>query len=142
MKQTYNNLQGIRLYYQFNDIDIDRYMIDGKYTQVFLGAREMNQEKLEVKTWINEHLQFTHGHGVALSPVNAVTSDGQPQLLLKNIPPVSSTNLTISQPEIYFGELTNNYIVVKGDDQEFDYPKGSDNVYTTYTGTAGIPMSF
>ena len=142
LKQTYNNLQGIRLYYQFNDIDIDRYMIDGKYTQVFLGAREMNQEKLEVKTWINEHLQFTHGHGVALSPVNAVTSDGQPQLLLKNIPPISSTNLTISQPEIYFGELTNNYIVVKGDDQEFDYPKGSDNVYTTYSGTAGIPMSF
>lgn len=142
LKQTYNNLQGIRLYYQFNDIDIDRYMINDKYTQVFLAAREMNQEKLEVKTWINEHLQFTHGYGVALSPVNAVTVDGQPQLLMKNIPPLSSTDLRIEQPEIYFGEMTNNYIVVKGSDPEFDYPKGSDNVYTTYEGEAGIPLSF
>jgi len=141
LKQTYNNLQGIRLYYEFNDIDIDRYMINGKYTQVFLAAREMNQEKLEVKTWINEHLQFTHGYGVALSSVNDVTSDGQPQLLIKNIPPISSTDLIISRPEIYFGELTNNYIVVKGSDKEFDYPKGSDNEYVTYEGTAGIPLT-
>lgn len=141
LKQTYNNLQGIRLYYKFNDIDIDRYMIDGKYTQVFLAAREMNQEKLEVKTWINEHLQFTHGYGVALSAVNAVTSDGQPKLLMKNIPPISSTDLKITRPEIYFGELTNNYIVVKGSDKEFDYPKGSDNEYVTYEGTAGIPLT-
>ncbi len=142
LEMTVNQLQGIRLYYEFNDVDVDRYTIDGAYRQVFIAAREMNQEKLEQKTWVNNHLQFTHGYGVALAPVNEVTPEGQPVLMVKNIPPVSLTpDLTVTRPEIYFGEYTDNYIIVNAREKEFDYPKGSDNVYTTYEGPAGIRMS-
>lgn len=141
--QVYNQLQGIRTYYQFNDIDIDRYNIDGEYTQVFLSARELNQEKLndQAKTWINKHLKYTHGYGVTLSPVNSITSEGQPELLIKNIPPVSNTNLDVKRPEIYFGESTNDYIIVNTDEKEFDFPQGSDNKQTLYEGTAGIKLN-
>jgi len=142
LEMTVNQLQGIRLYYEFNDVDVDRYTIDGAYRQVFIAAREMNQEKLEQKTWVNNHLQFTHGYGVALAPVNEVTPEGQPVLMVKNIPPVSLTpDLTVTRPEIYFGEYTDNYIIVNAREKEFDYPKGSDNVYTTYEGPAGIRLS-
>ncbi|MCK8061364.1 MULTISPECIES: UPF0182 family protein [unclassified Fusibacter] len=142
LKQTYNQIQGIRLYYEFSDIDVDRYYLDGSYTQVFLSAREMNLEKLQVQTWQNRHIKFTHGYGVALSPVNSVNTNGQPELLIKNIPPVSSTSIEITQPEIYFGELTNDYIIVGTSEKEFDYPKGSDNQETLYTGDAGLKMNF
>ena len=138
--QTYNQLQAIRLYYTFNDVDIDRYMIDGKYTQVFLSARELDLEKLQTITWINKHLKYTHGYGIVLSPVNAVTSSGQPDLLIKNIPPVSDSDLVIERPEIYFGESTNDYIIVNTDEMEFDYPEGSDNKHTIYEGDAGIEL--
>lgn len=138
--QTYNQLQAIRLYYTFNDVDIDRYMVDGKYTQVFLSARELDQESLQTVTWINKHLKYTHGYGIVLSPVNAVTASGQPDLLIKNIPPVSDSDLKIERPEIYFGESTNDYIIVNTDEMEFDYPEGSDNKHTTYEGTAGIEL--
>lgn len=142
LKMTVNQLQGIRLYYEFNDVDVDRYTIDGEYRQVFIAAREMNQEKLEQKTWVNSHLQFTHGYGVALAPVNEVTPEGQPVLMIKNIPPVaSSKDLTIKRPEIYFGEFTNNFIIVNAREKEFDYPKGSDNVYVNYEGPAGIHLN-
>lgn len=142
LKMTVNQLQGIRLYYEFNDVDVDRYTIDGEYRQMFIAAREMNQDKLEQKTWVNSHLQFTHGYGVALAPVNEVTSEGQPVLMVKNIPPVSTTkDLEITRPEIYFGEFTNNFIIVNAKEKEFDYPKGSDNVYVNYEGTAGIPLN-
>lgn len=142
IEKTYNQLQAIRLYYKFNDVDIDRYIIDGKYTQVFLSARELdldnqNQENI---TWINKHLKYTHGYGIVLSPVNAVTSSGQPDLLIKNIPPSSTSDLTINRPEIYFGESTDDYIIVNTDEMEFDYPAGSDNVQTMYEGTAGIEL--
>lgn len=143
LKMTINQLQGIRLYYEFNDVDIDRYMIDGEQRQVFLAARELNQDKLQQKTWVNSHLQFTHGYGVALSPVNEVTAEGQPVLMIKDIPPVTlKPELAIKRPEIYFGEFTNNYIIVNAREKEFDYPKGSDNVYVNYEGTAGIPLNF
>ena len=138
--QTYNQLQAIRLYYTFNDVDVDRYIIDGKYTQVFLSARELDQENLQNKTWINKHLKYTHGYGIVLSPVNAVTPSGQPDLLIKNIPPVSDSDLVINRPEIYFGESTNDYIIVNTDEMEFDYPEGSDNKHTIYEGEAGIPL--
>jgi hypothetical protein len=143
LKQTFNQIQSIRLYYDFQDIDVDRYYLDGAYTQVFVSARELDQYKLDNKamTWLNQFLKYTHGYGIVMSPVNMVTEEGQPVLLFKNIPPVSSTNLSIDKPEIYFGEITNNYIVVNTDEKEFDYPSGSDNVETLYSGDSGIPLT-
>ncbi|MBS4539151.1 UPF0182 family protein [Clostridium sp. D2Q-11] len=141
LKQVYNELQGIRYYYKFNDVDTDRYMIDGEYTQVFLSAREMDSSKLKTKTWINEHLKYTHGYGFVLSPVNSVAPNGQPELLVRSIPPTTDTDLRVDRPEIYFGEITNNYIVVNTDETEFDYPQGSDNVEVKYEGTAGVPLN-
>lgn len=144
LKQTYNEIQGIRLYYQFNDVDLDRYIIDGEYREVFISAREMNQDKLaeKAKTWINEHLVYTHGYGLVLSPVNVVTDDGQPELMMKNVPPITDTDLEIVRPEIYFGEKMNNYIVVNTDEQEFDYPKGEAYQTTVYEGKEGIELNF
>lgn len=139
-RQVYNQLQAIRMYYNFHSVDVDRYDIDGEMTQVFLSARELNQENLQTKTWINKHLKYTHGYGVALSPVNSITSDGQPELLIRNIPPVTEVDLEINRPEIYFGETTNDYIVVNTKEKEFDYPEGSDNKETMYEGTAGIRL--
>ncbi|WP_200905821.1 UPF0182 family protein [Caloranaerobacter sp. TR13] len=143
INQVYNQLQGIRQYYRFNDIDIDRYYINGEYTQVFLAARELDQEKLsnQAKTWINQHLKYTHGYGLTLSPVNSVTPEGQPKLLIKDIPPVTETDLKIERPEIYFGELTNDYIIVNTDEKEFDYPIGENNQEAIYQGLAGIKLS-
>lgn len=138
--QVYNQLQAMRLYYSFNSVDIDRYYIDGKYTQVFLAARELDQRNLQTKTWINKHLKYTHGYGIALSPVNAVTENGQPELLVKNIPPTTDVDLEIKKPEIYFGESTNDYIIVNTDEMEFDYPEGSDNKETIYDGEAGVEL--
>ncbi len=144
LNQVYNKLQGIRPYYTFNDVDIDRYVIDGEYKQVYLSARELDQSLLndQAKTWINQYLKYTHGYGVALSQVNKVTSQGQPELLLKDIPPTTNTDLKITRPEIYFGEKTNDYIIVNTDEKEFDYPSGSDNVESIYEGDAGIPLNF
>ena len=138
--QVYNQLQAMRLYYSFNSVDIDRYYIDGKYTQVFLAARELDQRNLQTKTWINKHLKYTHGYGIALSPVNAVTENGQPELLVKNIPPTTDVDFEIKKPEIYFGESTNDYIIVNTDEMEFDYPEGSDNKETMYEGEAGVEL--
>jgi len=142
--QVYNQLQGIRPYYVFNDVDVDRYTIDGDYTQVFLSARELDQTRLneQAKTWVNQYLKYTHGYGVTLSPVNEVTTQGQPEMIIKNIPPTTSTNLKITRPEIYFGEKTNEYVIVNTDEKEFDYPSGSDNQETLYEGSAGIKLSF
>lgn len=142
LKETYNQIQGIRLYYLFNDIDLDRYVIDGDYTQVFISPRELDQDKLsdQAKTWINMHLKFTHGYGVVMSPVNAVTEEGQPQLIFKNVPPITDTDLIINRPELYFGEMDNRYVVINTDEPEFDYPYGSDNVTSRYEGSAGIEL--
>lgn len=142
--QVYNQLQGIRPYYVFYDVDVDRYVIDGDYKQVFLSARELDQDRLNVqaRTWVNQYLKYTHGYGITVSTVNSVTPQGQPEILVRNIPPTTETDFNIQRPEIYFGEKTNNYIIVNTDEMEFDYPSGADNVETTYEGKAGINLSF
>jgi hypothetical protein len=138
LKDTYNQIQSIRLYYDFHDVDVDRYVIDDEYRQVMLSARELSAEKLagEAQTWVNRRLQFTHGYGVALSPVNEVTPEGLPELLIKDIPPVG--DFDIEQPQIYFGEETNDYVIVITTTQEFDYPMGEQNVYGYYQGDGGV----
>lgn len=143
LQQTYNQIQGIRLYYTFSDIDLDRYTIDGAYKQVFISPRELNQDKLsdQAKTWINKHLKYTHGYGIVMSPVNEVTEEGQPKLLFKNIPPTSETSLTITRPEIYFGEMPRDYVIINTKEDEFDYPSGSDNQTTRYDGKAGLSLN-
>ncbi|MFZ7133759.1 MAG: UPF0182 family protein [Eubacteriales bacterium] len=142
--EMYNSIQGFRRYYQFNDIDIDRYEIDEIYTQVFISARELNNNKLEenAKTWINQHLKYTHGYGVAVSPVNQVNETGQPALVVQDIPPQTSFDeLQVEQPRIYFGESTDTYAITNCITKEFDYPEGSDNAENYYDGNAGINMS-
>lgn len=141
VQDFYNQTQSIRQYYDFNDVDVDRYNINGNETQTYLSPREINETKIS-DTWINKHLKYTHGYGVTLSKVNSVTANGQPDVLIKNIPPESSVEeIKIKRPEIYFGELTNDYIIVNGDEQEFDYPDGNENKYTKYKGNAGITLN-
>ncbi len=141
--KTYAQLQEIRLYYTFHDVDVDRYQINGEYRQVLLSARELSLQKLpqKAKTWINQHLVYTHGYGLCLSPVNEVTREGLPRFLIKDIPPISSINLKVIRPEIYFGEETNDYVVVKTKTKEFDYPLGDKNKYTLYQGKGGVLLS-
>ncbi|MDY6893552.1 MAG: UPF0182 family protein [Chloroflexota bacterium] len=144
LKDTYHQKQALRPYYDFNDIDIDRYDIDGQYRQVMLSARELYQEKLDpqAKTWVNQRLVYTHGYGLALSPVTEVTEEGAPILEIKDIPPTSdSETFRITRPEIYFGEKTNDYIIVNTNTEEFDYPMGDQNIYTNYGGSGGIPLN-
>ena len=140
--KTYRQLQGIRLYYDFDDVDIDRYTINRRYQQVMLSPRELVVDRLPEKaqTWVNRHLKFTHGYGLCLSPVNEQTQEGLPDLLIKDIPPVTKTNLKIDRPEIYYGEETKEYVIVNTEEQEFDYPKGDKNVYTNYQGVGGVPV--
>ena len=140
----YNSLQGFRRYYEFKNIDVDRYMVDGKYTQVFLSARELNQAKIDEssRTWINKHLKYTHGFGLAVSPANKVNEVGQPELIVKNIPPTTDTELKITEPRIYYGEMTDDYIITNTKTKEFDYPEGDNNQEVFYGGSAGIPMNF
>ena len=141
---TYNSLQGMRPYYYFTDIDVDRYMLSGVYTQVFISARELDSGRLNVsaQNWINTHLKYTHGFGVAVSPVNKVTATGQPSLIVKDIPPKTDFDeLAVKQPRIYFGEISQEYAVVNTLGGEFDYPSGSNNMENTYDGNAGIRMS-
>lgn len=141
-KQFYNQRQSIKQYYTFNDVDVDRYYINGEYTQVFLSGREIDENKISSQ-WINRHLKYTHGYGVTLSQVNSITASGQPNILIQNIPPESSVEeIQIARPEIYFGESTYNYVIVRTDEEEFDYPLGESNIYTTYEGDAGIELNF
>ena len=137
----YNQTQSIRQYYKFNDVDVDRYMVNGKYTQTYMSMREIDEEKIN-DTWLNRHLKYTHGYGVTLSRVDAVTASGQPDVMIKNIPPESKVNeIQIERPEIYFGELSKDYILVNTSEDEFDYPSGDSNKYTQYQGKAGIEMN-
>ena len=143
VQQTLRQIQAIRLYYDFYSVDIDRYYFNGTYQQVIISPRELDSAKIpeQAKTWINERLTYTHGYGVVVSPVNKISGEGLPYLLIKDIPPVSSVNITITRPEIYYGEITKGYVVVKTKAKEFDYPKGDDNVYSTYEGSGGLPVS-
>ncbi len=142
MVQTYQQVQEIRPYYVFSGVDVDRYNVNGVYRQVMLSGREMATDRLppQARTWQNERLQFTHGYGVAMSPVNRVTPEGLPSLMIKDIPPVSEPGLEIDRPEIYYGERSYAYVVVKTRLQEFDYPQGDENQYSTYQGSGGVPM--
>ena len=143
IEQTFNQIQSIRLYYEFLGVDVDRYHLNGDYQQVMIAARELDSNRLaqEAQTWVNERLTFTHGYGAVLSPVNMVESDGLPHLSIKDIPPVSSVGLNIDRPEIYYGEKTEEYVIVNTDNREFDYPLGDENVYTHYGGTGGVSIS-
>ncbi len=140
---TYRQLQEIRFYYDFRDVEVDRYWIQGDYDQVMLSARELNPDLLaeNAKTWVNQHLKFTHGSGIVMSPVNAKDTEGLPVFYLKDIPAVSKVGLKIDQPGIYYGEEPDNYAVVKTNTPEFDYPRGSDNVFGYYQSDEGIKIS-
>jgi uncharacterized membrane protein (UPF0182 family) len=139
---SYKQLQEIRFYYDFQDVDIDRYTIDGVRQQALISAREMNTTQLsdQSRTWINRHLVYTHGYGVVVSPVNKVGADGLPELLVKDLPPKSATDLKVTRPGIYFGEETSDYAIVGGPQKEFDYPVGGENAITTYAGRNGMPV--
>ncbi len=141
--QTFNQLQSIRTYYNFNDVDVDRYQIKGDYRQVMLSAREFDVTQLppQADTWVNRHLIYTHGYGLTMNPVNNVTSEGLPDLIIKDLPPTVDFDLKIDHPEIYYGEKTDAYVLVKTKTKEFDYPKGDENVYTHYEGTGGVPIT-
>jgi uncharacterized membrane protein (UPF0182 family) len=146
---TFAQLQEIRLYYRFVDVDNDRYTVDGEYQQVMLSARELSYQNLARDAqgrdadsqWINEHLQYTHGYGAVVGPVNRITAEGLPELYVKDIPPVPTTrSLRITRPEIYYGEVSNEYVFVRTRSQEIDYPSGDENVYTTYQGQGGVQV--
>lgn len=141
--QTYRQIQSIRLYYDFNNVDVDRYHINEQYRQVMLAARELVADQLppQANTWVNRHLIYTHGYGLAASPVNEVTSEGLPRLFIKDVPPSFEPDLKIEIPEIYYGEKTDDYVLVKTKTQEFDYPKGDKNVYISYQGKGGVPIA-
>ena len=138
--ETFGQIQEIRTYYDFTAVDNDRYVIDGQLRQVMLSARELNPAALPNRTWVNERLTFTHGHGLTLGPVNQVTAEGLPVLFIRDLPPVSNVNLPVTEPSLYFGELSNEYAIVKTKTREFHYPKGDDNVFTSYAGTGGIVL--
>jgi hypothetical protein len=139
---TYAQLQEIRTYYRFLDVDVDRYTIDGRYRQVTVAPRELVSSLLpsNAQTWVNLHLLFTHGNGVVMSPVTQKSTEGLPNFYLKDIPPVATGGPEVSEPRIYFGQGMSGYVIVKGSTPEFDYPKGKDNVYASYDGADGIPI--
>ena len=139
---TFSQIQEIRTYYEFASVDNDRYTIDNEVRQIMLSPRELASDSLPNKNWINERLTFTHGYGIAAGPVNQVTPEGLPVLFVKDLPPKSEVKeLTITRPEIYYGELVNDYVIVKTRSREFDYPKGEENVYTTYAGQGGVEVN-
>ena len=143
LQDTLRQIQEIRTYYDFPDIDIDRYEIDGVTRQVMLATRELNIEKLpeSSRSWINEKLIYTHGYGITMNPVNGFTAEGLPNLILSNMPVQSTVrSLTVTRPEVYFGELTNTDVYVKTRQKEFNYPQGETNNLTSYEGNGGIVL--
>jgi len=143
LQDTLRQIQEIRTYYDFPDIDIDRYEIDGTTREVMLATRELNVEKLpeSSRNWINEKLIYTHGYGITMNPVNGFTPEGLPTLILSNMPVQSTVrSLNVTRPEVYFGELTNTDVYVKTRQKEFNYPQGASNSLTSYEGTGGIVL--
>ena len=143
LQDTLRQIQEIRTYYDFPDIDIDRYQIGGELRQVMLATRELNVDKLpeSSRNWINEKLIYTHGYGITMNPVNGFTSEGLPTLMLSNMPVQSTVQgLNVTRPEIYFGEMTDTDVYVKTRQQEFNYPQGDTNNLTSYQGTGGIEL--
>jgi uncharacterized membrane protein (UPF0182 family) len=144
LRATYEQLQEIRTYYTFAEVDVDRYTLDGHLREVMLAAREMDIEQMreDARTWINQHLIYTHGYGLCLSPVAEVSEEGLPHFLVRDIPPQSNhPALAIARPEIYFGEKTAQYVIVNTEEEEFDYPSGDENTYTRYEGPDGVPLN-
>ena len=139
--RTYSQLQQIRTYYSFQDVDNDRYTINGEYMQVMLSPRELSYENLPSRSWINEKIVFTHGFGISMGPVSRISKEGLPEFIVKDIPPVSSSDITITRPEIYFGELSSDYVIVKSKVPEFNYPTSEGNVSTSYEGKGGVELS-
>jgi uncharacterized membrane protein (UPF0182 family) len=136
--ETFGQIQEIRTYYDFVSVDNDRYQVNGMPRQVMLSARELNSASLPNRTWVNERLTFTHGYGLTLGPVNQVTREGLPVLFIENMPPETAAGFKVDQPSQYFGELSNDYVIVDTTTREFHYPRGEDNVFTQYTGRGGV----
>lgn len=143
LQRTYEQLQSIRFYYTFPDVDVDRYVVNGQLRQVMLAARELDLTQVPNPTWVNQHLQYTHGYGLVMSPVRETTAQGQPRFYLADIPPrARDVDMVVERPEIYFGERTDHYVIVgtRTPDFEFSYPSGDDNVRTTYAGEGGVSI--
>ncbi|MGF1538222.1 MAG: UPF0182 family protein [Elainellaceae cyanobacterium] len=141
--RTYRQLQEIRPYYSFPDVDVDRYTLGDNYQQVMIAPRELNlndPQLAQARTWVNDRLKYTHGYGIAMSPVNKVTADGLPEFYIQNIPPISTIDQEVEQPGIYYGEETNDYIFTGTTTDEFDYPRGEGNALTQYDGAGGVTM--
>jgi hypothetical protein len=139
--ETFSQIQEIRTYYDFVSVDNDRYVINGELRQTMLSPRELNRQSLPSRTWVNERLTFTHGYGVTAGPVNRVNEQGLPVLFVKDLPPKSTVpELAIERPEIYFGEVVDDYVYVKTKQQEFNYPEGDKNIFSTYDGTGGVAL--
>ena len=136
--KTYSQLQQIRTYYKFFDVDNDRYLVNGQYSQVMLSPRELSYADLPSKNWINERLIFTHGNGITFGPVSRISKEGLPEFFVKDIPAVSLADIKVTRPEIYFGELSNDYVIVKTKVPEFSYPTATGNINTTYAGQGGV----
>jgi uncharacterized membrane protein (UPF0182 family) len=141
LQQTYAQLQELRPYYEFSPIDIDRYEIDGEIRQVMLAGRELNKQNLTAPSWVNQKLQFTHGYGVVMNPVDQVTPEGRPNFFIKDLPPQSSIDIEVERPEIYYGEMINDVVFVGSDLEEFDYPVGTQNANSSYAGKGGVELS-
>jgi uncharacterized protein len=140
--RTFAQLQEIRTYYKFQDVDNDRYVVNGEYRQLMLSPRELSYAHLQSRIWINEHLTFTHGYGIVVGPVNRVTAEGLPEFLVQDIPPRSAEGFPrVTRPEIYYGETSNEYVLVRTRSQELDYPAGDQNVYARYAGQGGVVIS-
>lgn len=140
---TFEQLQSIRQYYKFNDVDVDRYVVNGDYRQTMVAARELVQSQLpeSARTWVNDTLVYTHGYGAVMSPSNDVTAEGNPNFFLEDIPPKGPTNIQVTRPQVYFGELSNDYVVTNTAQKEFDYPSGEREVQTVYKGTGGVKVN-
>lgn len=141
LRQTYRQLQEIRLYYQFYEVDIDRYYLDGNYRQVMLSARELDQNLPQrADTWVNRTLQFTHGYGLVMSLAASEGEEGTPSFLVQDLPPKTRYDLKVNNAAIFYGEKMSGYRIVNTKTKELDYPRGDENVYTSYAGEGGIPI--
>ncbi len=140
---TYAQLQSLRLYYTFTSVGVDRYQIEGHEQQVMLSARELDISRLspEARTWVNDHLLYTHGYGLVMTPVNRISGEGLPEFYIKDIPPQSPIGLTVARPALYYGLLGNQYVIVNTRTEELDFPQGDQNVLVTYGGRGGVPLT-
>lgn len=143
LQSTYTQLQSLWQYYSINNVDVDRYMVNGEYRQVMLGARELSPEAAQTGagTWVNRHFQYTHGYGAVMSPVNTATEKGLPKFFINDMPPKTSVGINITRPEIYYGEQTNEYIIASSNMEEFNYPSEGKPIYNSYSGSGGFPIS-